>query len=89
MRKIIIALVAGLMLAACATPYDDQARLQHDMERIISVYGPACEKLGYAPNTDQWRNCMLQLSIKDDADHNSAYYQHYTPYWRYRGRYWW
>ena len=33
--------------------------------QILATYGPLCEKLGFQPNTDPWRNCVLS---RYDAD---------------------
>jgi hypothetical protein len=33
---------------------------------MITVHGPACEKLGFQANTDGWRNYVLQLGAKGD-----------------------
>jgi hypothetical protein len=86
MRYTNILLATAAVLAGCATPYDDAERVQRDMDQIIALYGPACDKLGYAGNTDQWRNCVLQLSLKDAAT-NTVYAPRYHPAWPYR-RYW-
>lgn len=32
---------------------------------MIAVYGPGCERLGYANGTDQWRECILKMDTKD------------------------
>lgn len=73
----IFALQIGL-LAGCATPAQEAAYAQRDMERMITVYGPACEKLGYSPNTDPWRNCVMQLSYKNEIQRYSF---SVSPYW--------
>lgn len=39
-----------LLLAGCAT--------QPTAEQVIARYAPFCEGLGYAPNTDTWRQCI-------------------------------
>jgi hypothetical protein len=66
MRQFIIVAASVLLLAACTTPQERAARMQADMDRIVVEYGPACVRLGYQANSDQWRNCVLQLSTKDD-----------------------
>lgn len=66
MRQLIIAAASVLLLAACTTPQERAARMQADMDRIVVEYGPACVRLGYQGNSDQWRSCVLQLSTKDD-----------------------
>lgn len=66
MRQFIIAAASALLLAACTTPAERAARMQAEMDRIMIEYGPACVTLGYEARSDQWRNCVLQLSAKDD-----------------------
>ena len=66
MRQLIIAAASALLLAGCTTPQERAAKMQAEMDRIMVEYGPACAKLGYAQNSDPWRNCVLQLSTKDD-----------------------
>lgn len=68
MRQLIIVAASALLLAGCTTPQERAARNQADMDRIMVEYGPACNRLGYAANTDPWRNCLLQLSTKDDIE---------------------
>ncbi len=60
-------LIALLALAGCATPEERAARAQAEMEEMIKVYGPACEKLGFAKDSEQWRQCILHLSARDSA----------------------
>jgi hypothetical protein len=62
-----IVLAAALLLSACATPQERAARKQAEMAEMIAVYGPACDRLGYAQQTDQWRSCIISLSTKDDV----------------------
>lgn len=38
---------------------------QAEMDRIMAEYGPACTQLGYAPNSDPWRNCVMQMAERD------------------------
>ena len=70
MRTLIV-LSAALLLGACSTPQERAARKQAEMADMMVVYGPACERLGYAPQSDQWRNCILSLSTKDDVQRYS------------------
>lgn len=84
MRHVIV-LSAVLLLSACATPQERAARKQAEMAEMIAVYGPACDRLGYAQQSDQWRGCIISLSTKDDV-------QRYGNYPTYGGmwgpRYW-
>ncbi|MGX4643516.1 hypothetical protein [Massilia sp. SYSU DXS3249] len=89
MRHLIV-LSAVLLLGACATPQERAARKQAEMAEMIAVYGPACDRLGYAQQSDQWRNCILSLSTKDEVQrygNHPGYYGGWGPrYWG--GGYW-
>ncbi len=59
----------AVMLAGCETPAERVARAQAEVGEMIRVYGPACDKLGYARDSDAWRDCILRL----------ASYERYRP----------
>lgn len=86
MRSIITACLAALAMVGCTTPEQRAADMQAEMSSMMYVYGPACAKLGYQSNTDQWRNCVLQLSAKEDAE---RYGYPYPNYYGYYGRSHW
>lgn len=65
MRKLIF-IAAVLGLAGCATPAERATLLLAEMDNMITIYGPACEKLGYKRDDDNWRDCVLHLSARDD-----------------------
>lgn len=66
MRKIIFCLAITAVVAGCATTTVERAaRVEREVEDMIKVYGPACEKLGYEGNSDRWRDCIIQLNTKD------------------------
>ena len=74
-----------LALAACTTPQERAAQAQVDVERMMAVYGPACVRLGYAPQSDAWRSCVLNLGAKYDWQHDgppAGYYGWAPGYWR-------
>jgi hypothetical protein len=82
MRTSLMAVSFAMLLAACYTPAEQAAQASREMDLMIQVYGPACDKLGFVSNTDPWRNCVIGLSQRDTARYYSnAYY--YGPYWRY------
>lgn len=83
MRSLTLCL-AAVLLAACATPQERAARAQADMEQTMAIYGPACARLGYALNSDQWRACVLQLSTKEDLERYS-YPTYYGGFGRWHG----
>lgn len=64
MRTALLLALAAL-LASCATPAERAAQVQREVEQMIEVYGPACEKLGYNADTDQWRDCILRLNAQE------------------------
>jgi hypothetical protein len=76
----------ALVTAACSTTQDRAAQKQAEVAHMMAVYGPACARLGFTPNSDPWRNCILNLSTKDDLQRASAYpdyyYSGWGPYWR-------
>ena len=66
MTKSIVVLAAALALAACATPEERAAQARAEMEAMMATYGPACERLGFKPDEDRWRDCVLRLAARDD-----------------------
>jgi hypothetical protein len=64
MRAFIVGALA-LLISSCATPAQRAAEVQRDVDDMIQVYGPGCEKLGFKPDTDQWRDCVLRLADRD------------------------
>lgn len=81
MRMRLISIFALLaMISACATnPAAEQARATQQMEYKIQVYGPACEKLGFAKDSDKWRDCIqreYEQSLMRLRNLNPPY-----PYW--------
>ena len=83
-------LCLGLATAACTTPQERAAQMQAEVANMVATYGPACSRLGYAPNSDPWRNCILSLSTKDDLlryGPSPGYYSGWGPgYWHGGGR---
>lgn len=65
MRSLVASLLV-LAAAGCATPAERAAAVQRDVDDMISVYGPGCETLGYASDSDPWRDCILRLAHRDD-----------------------
>lgn len=61
-----IALAPALTLAGCTTAQERAAQAQADVERMMTIYGPACTRLGYAAQSDAWRSCVIGLSTKYD-----------------------
>jgi hypothetical protein len=82
MRQSLIVAASVLLLAACSTPQERAAQMQAEMDRIIAEYGPACTKLGYAANSDPWRNCLLHLSTKEEIDRYAYSTQFYGGFGR-------
>lgn len=69
--RIFIFLSLVALLAGCATPAERAAQMQREVNDMIQIYGPACEKLGYQAGTDPWRDCILRL------DTNATYRRGY------------
>ncbi len=61
-----LAVLLLFLLQGCATPEERAARVQAEVDEMIKVYGPGCEKLGYAKESDPWRQCILRLATRQD-----------------------
>ena len=81
MRASVLSVFIALILAACASPAEQAAQVEREVDRMVLVYGPACEKLGFKANTDPWRNCVIGLSQKDAVRQGSNAYYHAYPFW--------
>ena len=57
--------VSIMLVAGCATEAQRSAQVQRDVDEMIRVYGPGCDKLGYKADSDQWRECVLRLATKE------------------------
>ncbi len=65
MRPSTLMAASVVCLLGCTTPQEKAMKQQADMERMMAQYGPACTQLGYAMNSDPWRNCVLQSATRD------------------------
>ncbi|MEH6434019.1 hypothetical protein [Massilia sp. DD77] len=65
MRAMILTAASAFCLLGCMTPQEKALKQQAEMDRMMAEFGPACVQLGYAANSDPWRNCVLQLAAKD------------------------
>ena len=68
-----ISVVSIVLMAGCVTQAERADQMQLEVDQMIAVYGPACEKLGYKGDSDQWRDCVLHLSTKDSIARYSRY----------------
>jgi hypothetical protein len=42
------------------------------VDDMIAVYGPACERLGNARDTEQWRSCILKLDTRNTERYRTS-----------------
>lgn len=63
--RTLLYLTTTLLLTGCLTPAERAAQVQREVDEMIVVYGPGCERLGYANGTDDWRSCILRLNERD------------------------
>lgn len=63
--RVFLTLLVATVLAGCATPAERAAQMQREVDEMITIYGPACEKLGYKVNSEPWRDCILRLDARD------------------------
>jgi hypothetical protein len=68
MRTSLLFLISFFCLLGCATPQEQAAKKQAEMDRMIGEFGPACYKLGYPANSDAWRDCVVQLAARNDVN---------------------
>lgn len=71
-------LLLPLLLSACATPEEIEARRQAQMQADYEV----CKDYGFKQNSDALRNCMLQLELARQQRYNNNYY--YGGYYGHR-----
>lgn len=64
MRIVMLMAASSLCLLGCATPQDRALAQQAEVERMMAEFGPACTKVGYMPNTDPWRDCVVQSATR-------------------------
>lgn len=57
-----------LLLSGCATttPAERSLQMQRQAEEMLRVYGPACEKLGYTKDSNEWRDCVLEMANQEE-----------------------
>jgi hypothetical protein len=67
MRTSMLTLASAFCLLGCTTPQEQAMKQQAEMERMVAEFGPACTQLGYAANSDPWRNCVVQLAARNDG----------------------
>lgn len=70
MRQILVMSALLAVLTGCAglTPAERAEQMQQEVDEMIQVYGPACTKLGYTADTDPWRECILKLNARRQAE---------------------
>ena len=85
MRAPMIPLMLAVVLVGCTTTEQEAQYMVNQVDYMVQVYGPACDKLGYQKNTDRWRDCIVSLSLKNEYSRYDGYYGYgYPPrYWVY------
>jgi hypothetical protein len=86
-----VSLTLTALLTGCATnPAADKQYALEQMKYKLEVYGPACEKLGFVKDTDEWRTCIQReneqtLLRQQNLREFNRYYPYYDPFY-YRRR---
>jgi len=86
MIRTILTTAALAALTGCMTTAERAAMMQAEVDDMVAVYGPACEKLGFQSGSDAWRNCVLGLSAQKSRERYLAY-PRTTTCWGHRGFY--
>ena len=73
--------IISTLLTGCATvsPAERSAQMQRRADEMLQIYGPACDKLGYAHESDEWRNCVIDLANQEEMKAYIRLYG-YPPY---------
>jgi hypothetical protein len=85
-RQLLILATLAALLCGCATTAERAAQMQAEIDDMVAVYGPACEKLGFQAGADPWRNCVLGLSAQKSRERYLASPRSSTC-WGHRGFY--
>lgn len=73
-RRIGLMLVLAVAAGACSTPEQRAQRQQVDMQQRMVIHGPECVGLGFARDTDPWRECVIEQGALAELDALSAYH---------------
>jgi hypothetical protein len=68
MPKLLPLLLLVLIGGCVVTPAEREARMQREVDQMVYLYGPICDKLGYKRDSDPWRDCVLKLDTKDSYE---------------------
>jgi len=85
-RSIQMTVAVAALMTGCMTTAERAAQMQAEVDEMIAVYGPACEKLGFQASTDPWRNCVLELNTQKTRERYLAG-PRTTTCWGHRGFY--
>jgi hypothetical protein len=85
-RTILLAGMLAVLTGGCMTTAERAAQMQAEVDDMMAVYGPACDKLGYQSGSDPWRNCVLELSAQKTRERYLASPRMATC-WGHRGFY--
>ena len=66
--RAIASMLLVLFASGCATQAERAAALEREVDDMIRVYGPGCEKLGFKADSDAWRDCVLRLATKTSLE---------------------
>lgn len=78
MRMLGVLVLVALFGGCVTTPAERAARAEREVDQMIRVYGPACDKLGYQQESDSWRDCILHMAVKDDLERYGRYNRYPT-----------
>ena len=68
MRKLPPLVLIALLAGCAVTPAEREARMQRDVDQMVHLYGPICDKFGYKRDSDPWRDCVLKLDTRESYE---------------------
>ncbi len=82
MRTSMMLCAMAVLLAACGTPEERAAYREDPVKAMSAEYGPACVRQGLSEGSEQWRNCVVRTSTRDELARQSLFYDRYMQwYW--------
>lgn len=81
MRAMIVMSMATALLAACGSTQEMTAYGNDPVMALAGEYGPACERMGYGRESNEWRRCIAQSTTRADLARYAQFYDRYMAWY--------